>query len=93
MRKIERSSAFKRDYKREAKGKHRKDLDSKLVPVLTALASDEKLEPHQQDHDLSGNWSGHRECHVKPDLLLIYKKPDNETLQLVRLGSHSQLFS
>lgn len=92
MRTIERSGAFKRDYKREAKGQHRAGLDEALVPVLMALANDEPLEPRQRHHDLSGNWSGYRECHIKPDLLLIYRRPDSETLQLARLGSHSQLF-
>lgn len=92
MRVIERSSAFKRDYKREAKGKHRNGLDDALIPVLTALVNDEPLEPRQRDHDLTGNWSGFRECHIKPDLLLIYCLPDSDTLQLARLGSHSNLF-
>lgn len=92
MRTIERSGAFKRDYRREAKGQHRVGLDDMLVPVIMALANDEPLEPRQRDHDLSGNWSGYRECHIKPDLLLIYRCPDSETLQLARLGSHSQLF-
>jgi mRNA interferase YafQ len=41
---------------------------------------------------LAGEWNGRRECHVKADLLLIYRKPDKETLHLVRLGSHSDLF-
>jgi mRNA interferase YafQ len=40
---------------------------------------------------LSNNWSDHRDCHIKPDLVLIYRLPDDETLQLVRLGSHSEL--
>lgn len=92
MRMIERSGAFKRDYKREVKGKYRADLDEALVPVLMALANDELLELRLRDHDLIGNWSGYRECHIKPDLLLIYRRPDSETLQLARLGSHSQLF-
>jgi mRNA interferase YafQ len=92
MRTIERSTVFKRDYKRESKGQHRTDLNNALIPVLTALANDQPLEPRHRDHDLSGNWLGHRECHIKPDLLLIYQKSDNATLQLVRLGSHSQLF-
>ena len=92
MRTIERSSAFKRDYKREAKGKHRIALDAELEPVLTALASDQSLEQHYRDHNLSGNWSGYRECHIKPDLLLIYRKSDDSTLRLARLGSHSHLF-
>ncbi|MFN4023166.1 MAG: type II toxin-antitoxin system YafQ family toxin [Hydrogenophilus thermoluteolus] len=92
MRTIERSSAFKRDYKREAKGKHRATLDEALKQVVSALATDQPLEARYRDHDLSGNWAGYRECHIKPDLLLIYSKPDPDTLRLVRLGSHSELF-
>jgi mRNA interferase YafQ len=92
MRTIDRSTAFKRDYKREAKGKHRTTLDTDLMPVLVALATDQPLEPRHRDHDLSGNWSGYRECHVKPDLLLIYRRLDENTLRLARLGSHSELF-
>ena len=92
MRTIERSSAFKRDYKREAKGQHRVMLDADLMPVLAALANDHLLEDRYRDHDLSGNWAGYRECHVKPDLLLIYRETDSDTLRLARLGSHSELF-
>ena len=44
-----------------------------------------------RDHDLIGNWKGFRECHLKPDLLLIYRQIDDE-LQLARLGSHNELF-
>ena len=91
MRKIERTSQFKRDYKREAKGRHRASLDAVLVPLLVALADDQPLEPRHHDHALSGNWKDHRDCHVKPDLVLIYLKPDTGTLRLVRLGSHSEL--
>lgn len=92
MRTIERSSAFKRDYKREAKGQHRATLDSDLVSVLAALAEDEPLETRHRDHELSGDWDSYRECHVKPDLLLIYKTHDADVLRLARLGSHSELF-
>ena len=92
MRTIERSSTFKRDYKREAKGKHRVTLDADLMPVLATLANNQPLEDRHRDHDLSGNWAGYRECHVKPDLLLIYRKTDSGTLRLARLGSHSELF-
>jgi mRNA interferase YafQ len=92
MRTIERSSAFKRDYKRESKGQHRATLDADLVPVLTALADDRSLDEKYRDHDLGGDWNGYRECHIKPDLLLIYKKPDKDTLRLARLGSHRELF-
>jgi len=92
MRTIDRASAFKRDYKREAKGQHRATLDNELKPVLVALAADQPLDAKYRDHDLSGDWAGYRECHVKPDLLLLYRKSDADTLRLARLGSHSELF-
>jgi mRNA interferase YafQ len=92
MRVIERSSAFKRDYKREAKGQHRDRIDRLLMPVLIALTVDQLLKTRYRDHDLSGHWSGYRECHIKPDLLLIYRKSNADILKLARLGSHSELF-
>lgn len=92
MRTIDRSSAFKRDYKRESKGLHRSTLDDSLKPVLVALATDQPLDIRYRDHDLSGDWAGYRECHIKPDLLLIYRKSYTDTLRLARLGSHSELF-
>lgn len=92
MRTIERSTRFKRDYKRELKGEHRATLQAELTAVLAALATDTPLDPRYRDHGLTGNWSGFRDCHLKPDLVLIYGKPNNDTLQLARLGSHSELF-
>ncbi len=91
MRKIERTTQFKRDYKRESKGKHRKSLEQDFLTVLKSLVADQVLKPKYRDHALSGNWSDHRDCHIKPDLVLIYRKPDDKTIQLVRLGSHSEL--
>ena len=92
MRTIDRASAFKRDYKREFKGLYRATLDDALEPVLKALANDQPLDTRYRDHDLSGDWAGYRECHVKPDLLLIYRRSGYDTLRLARLGSHSELF-
>jgi len=95
MRTIDRASSFKRDYKREARGQHRATLDAILMPVVMALANDQILPPHQRDHDLTGDWKGYRECHLKPDLLLIYRKLDNDNdglLRLARIGSHSEIF-
>lgn len=66
MRTIDRSSAFKRDYKREAKGQHRATLDDALEPALVALATDQPLDERYRDHDLSGDWAGYRECHARP---------------------------
>lgn len=91
MRTIERTSQFKRDYKRESKGKHRETLDADLVQIVKWLANDHPLAPQHCDHPLTGDWKDHRDCHIKPDLILIYCKPDVNTLRLVRLGSHSQL--
>ncbi len=91
MRAIERTSQFKRDYKRESLGRHRAALDASLVPVVEALAQDAPLEHRYHDHALSGEWADHRDCHMKPGLVLIYQKPDAGTLWLVRLGSHSAL--
>jgi mRNA interferase YafQ len=91
MRTIEWTSQFKRDYKREGKGQHRKTLDVDLFPVVDALANDQLLELRYRDHTLTGDWQDHRDCHIKPDLVLIYQKPDGNTLRLVRLGSHSEL--
>lgn len=93
MRKIERSSAFKRDYKRiKATPRYNKVLDLLISNVLEFLLVDNPLPNNNRDHALSGDWSGYRECHIKPDLLLIYRKPDQHTLRLARLGSHSELF-
>ena len=91
MRMIEWTGQFKRDYKREAKGKHRTTLDVELFPVITSLANDQELHSRHRDHGLVGNWKDHRDCHIKPDLILIYRMLEAATLQLVRLGSHSEL--
>ncbi len=91
MRTIEQSGQFKRDVKREAKGPHRQTLQRDFVTLVTALANDEPLAEKYRDHALTGEWKDHRDCHVKPDLVLIYRKLAADVLQLVRLGSHSEL--
>jgi mRNA interferase YafQ len=91
LRTIEQDGQFKRDLRREKKGRNRPVLESSFLEILRDLASDIPLAPRYRDHALSGDWKDHRECHVRPDLLLIYRLPDPDTLQLVRLGSHSEL--
>ena len=91
-RSVEPTTAFRRDFKRVSKGVFRRQLEGLLRLVLAALAADEPLPPANRDHPLSGDWSDCRECHIRGDLLLIYRKPDDARLQLVRLGSHSELF-
>lgn len=73
-------------FKREVKGQHRSTLDDELKLVLVALATDRPLDARYRDHDLFVDWAGYRECHIKPDLLLIYRKSDTSTLRLARLG-------
>jgi mRNA interferase YafQ len=62
-----------------------------FVEAVWKLANDEPLPERFCDHALTGDWIDHRDCHIKPDLVLIYRKPDDKILQLVRLGSHSEL--
>jgi len=91
MRKIELTTQFKKDHKRVRAGQRGGELDERLNEALRYLAVDEPLPARWRDHQLTGNWVDHRECHLKGDLLLIYQKPTPETLILVRLGSHSDL--
>lgn len=91
MREIRYTARFKRDYKREKSGRHRTTLDAALMEVVNLLAVDAPLPRRHFDHALTGDWGDHRDCHIKPDLVMIYRKPDDKTLELIRLGSHSEL--
>jgi mRNA interferase YafQ len=94
MRTIKYTNAFKRDYKREKAGKsrqHVEKLDRELTQVVALLAADAPLDRRYADHPLTGDWKDFRDCHIRPDLVLIYRKPDAANLELVRLGSHSEL--
>ena len=91
MRLIEFTNAFKRDFKREAKEQYGTVLLTDFPVIVQTLALDQPLPPAKRDHALNGEWCDHRDCHIKPDLVLIYRKPDDMRLQLVRLGSHSEL--
>jgi mRNA interferase YafQ len=92
-RTIRRLPAFERDYRREKRGQRGRRLEAELRAVLTLLLNDRPLPARYRDHPLRGEWADHRDCHIRPDLILIYRKPDADRLELVRLGSHSELFS
>ena len=85
MRTVKYSSRFKRDYRREKSGRLGRKLDSRLVEVVDLLAVDKPLPRRNFDHPLTGDWNDHRDCHIRPDLVLIYRKPDPASLELVRL--------
>ena len=87
MLKPRRSVSFKKDYKKLSRSKNIHKLDQ----IIVKLCNEVPLEPKNQDHDLHHNWVGHRECHIEPDWLLIYKIEDDSII-FVRTGSHSELF-
>lgn len=85
------TAQFKRDYKLMKKRGMNLAI---LAEVIAALADGEALPEKNRDHELSGDWKGHRECHLQPDWLLIYRI-ENEVLvlTLTRTGTHSDLFA
>lgn len=89
MYSLEYSSQFKKDFKK---------ITKKPIPdvvevgnIISRLQRGEILEQKYVDHPLAGDWNGFRDCHIKPDLVLIYRIHD-DALQLARIGSHSELF-
>ena len=87
---IKYESSFKKDYKRIIKRGYDPSL---FEAVVTILANEEPLPQKYHDHPLAGNHIGHRECHITPDWLLIYKISKQELiLYLTRTGTHSDLF-
>ncbi|MFV0948013.1 type II toxin-antitoxin system YafQ family toxin [Campylobacter jejuni] len=85
---IKYSSKFKKHYK-----KLNTKEQQEARAIIERLANDEPLEPKYKDHALKGDFIGFRECHIKPDLLLIYQKQDDKLiLYCLDIGSHSELF-
>ena len=84
------TAAFKKDYKKAM----RRGLDiNKLDDVIRSLALQMPLPEKHKDHALIGEWAGHRECHIAPDWLLIYRTDgDILVLTLSRTGTHADLF-
>ena len=87
---IKYTSQFKKDYKL---AKRRGLKLSLLKKIISQLANGVQLDEKYRDHDLSGDWKGHRECHIQPDWLLVYRIEDDVLiLTLSRTGTHSDLF-
>lgn len=88
MKTIEASNRFKKDFARWIKGT---PLDAEFADLLRLLASGTTLPASYRDHPLQGPWRGHRDCHLRSDVVLVYER-DEKTIRLVRIGSHSELF-
>ena len=82
------TTQFKKDYKKVKK--QNKDI-TKIEFIIKELASGKVLDQKYKDHQLSGRWKEHRDCHIEPDWILIYRLTPN-SLVLERTGSHSELF-
>ena len=85
---LSQTNQFKKDIKRALK--RGKDL-AELKAVVDLLLAEKPLLPKNRDHQLGGNWAGHRDCHIEPDWILIYKILEDE-IRLERTGTHSDLF-
>ena len=92
MRRIIESVDFKRAKRRiERSGKYVKAVKERLAPAVIMLAYDKPLDYSYHDHALHGDMKGSRECHIKPDLLLVYRYEGDDILWLEKLGSHSDI--
>ena len=88
MRKIFAENQFKRDIKKQ----FLELITPAWAEVLHCLCNDLDLPERYCDHGLTGEWDGFRDCHVKPDLVLIYRLVGNNILELHQLDSHSEIF-
>ena len=87
---VKTTTQFKKDFKLVKKRGLKMEL---LRDVITVLAMGETLPEKNKDHALTGNWIGHRECHILPNWLLVYRLEDEVlVLTLTRTGTHSDLF-
>lgn len=84
---------FTKQFKKDYRLLHKQGKSVYFDEFINILANDEPLGASYKDHELKGDYAGYKECHIKPDLLLIYKK-QNDTLILtcLRLDSHNDLF-
>ena len=91
MRSVKRTAQFRRDFKRVKRGGHGSHLDATLLEALALLVADAPLPVRYVDHPMKGRYADCRDCHLRPDLVLVYRKHGSDALELVRIGSHAQL--
>ena len=94
MRELRQRGFFKSDLKRESRSRYREILTKggEFHRVVETLRRDIRLPLSYKDHPLHGQWEGSRECHLRPNLLLVYTLEGDDVLILERLGTHSEIF-
>lgn len=92
--KLKISNQYKKDLRKVLKsGLRLKSRKNIIGNIIDNLLSREKLEAKYKDHALTGQWNGYKDCHIEPDLIMIYFiDTDNKILEMSRIGSHSELF-
>lgn len=89
MKEVRKTSQFKKDFKRF---KNNKKFLCILLGVVKLLAEGKEIPDKYAPHPLKGNWENYMECHIENDSLLIWYDKEKDVVELVRLGSHSELF-
>ena len=92
MRSVRRTAQFRRDFKRVKRGAHGSHVNETLLAALELLVADAPLPSRYVDHPMKGRYADCRDCHLRPDLVLVYRKHGSDALELVRIGSHAQLW-
>lgn len=89
MKKLKPTTQYKKDYKRV-----RNNLKKvgKLMEILDCLKKENPIPPENRPHPLTGDYAGYMECHVEGDFLLVWFDPETDQIDLIRLGSHSEIF-
>lgn len=89
MKKLKPTTRYRKDYKKFRNNPRKLE---KLFGILRRLENEEPIPEEYDPHLLTGDYKGYMECHIESDFLLIWFDPDTDEIDLVRLGSHSELF-
>lgn len=89
MKKLKPTTQYKKDYKRY---RNNPQKVKKLMELLDLLRNELPIPEINRPHKLTGDYAGYMECHIEGDFLLVWYDPDTDQIDLVRLGSHSELF-
>ena len=89
MKKLVQSTQYKRDLKRIRNDAKKATA---LLDILTKLENEIPIPAENRPHLLTGDYKGYMECHIQGDFLLIWFDPSTDEIDLVRLGSHSELY-